>query len=74
MLHHMAQMCTKEVVGFLGKVFTPRLNFQGSRISVWFHCHVVDFFFPGNCSFQALILTFLKELALHEPKSLAPVK
>lgn len=31
-------------------------------------------FFPGNCSFQTLTLTSLKELALHKPKSLASVK
>jgi len=43
-LHCMVQACPKEFVGFVGKVLTPRVSFQGSRISVWFQCDVPDFF------------------------------
>lgn len=42
--HCMLWTCPKELFGFVGKILTPRVIFQGSRVSVWFHCHVANFF------------------------------
>lgn len=65
----MVQMCAKELLGFVGKVLTPRVTFQDSRISV-----MLQTFFPWNCSFQTLTLISLKELVLHDPKSSPSLK
>lgn len=66
-LQRVVQMFTKELLGFVGRVFTPRVTSQDSRISV-----MLPTFSPWNCSFQTPALTSFKELALHEPKSLPP--
>lgn len=49
----MLWMCLKELVGFVGKILTHRVIFQGSRVSVWFHCHIANFF-PLEISFLKL--------------------